>query len=145
VITSTAHGLANGASVTISGHLVNTAANGTWVVASATANTFALTGSIGNGVGGATGTAAAAVATHTSGESVHYNFIDDSCTGACSSGYTGAWEWTIPDQITSHAMIRVESTVTGNDAAGGCAQGRGDRPPVVVGGALPGPGSHHSQ
>ncbi len=57
VMTLTAHGYSNGDIVTIRNHATNTAANGTWTVASATANTFALTGSVGNGVGGATGTA----------------------------------------------------------------------------------------
>ncbi len=57
VVTITAHGYSNGNIVTIRNHAINTAANGTWTVASATVNTFALTGSVGNGVGGATGTA----------------------------------------------------------------------------------------
>lgn len=49
VITSTAHPLANGDQITISGVLGNTAANGTWTVANKTANTLELTGSTGNG------------------------------------------------------------------------------------------------
>lgn len=63
VVTSTAHGLTNGDIVSITGHLVNTAANGIWQIGSVAANTFALldpiTGgnSVGNGVGGATGRA----------------------------------------------------------------------------------------
>lgn len=49
VITSTAHGLATGARVTISGVLGNTAANGTWSIVQIDANTFSLNGSVGNG------------------------------------------------------------------------------------------------
>lgn len=56
VVTATAHGFSNGDIVYIVGHTTNTAANGTWVVASAATDTFALTSSVGNGVGGATGT-----------------------------------------------------------------------------------------
>ena len=65
VVTSTAHGFSNGDVVTVYGHAVNTAANGTWVAGSVTANTLALCGywdgttcqnpSTGNGVGAATG------------------------------------------------------------------------------------------
>ena len=49
VITSAAHGRTNGETVVISHVEGNRAANGTWVVASATTNTFALTGSTGDG------------------------------------------------------------------------------------------------
>jgi hypothetical protein len=49
VITANAHGLANGDEVYISGVGGNTAANGTWIVANQTTNTFELTGSVGNG------------------------------------------------------------------------------------------------
>ena len=55
VVTKTAHGLGNGNTVVISGHTVNTAANGTWSIANVTANTFELVGSVGNGVGGTSG------------------------------------------------------------------------------------------
>ena len=56
ITTSGAHGLATGAQVVIAGHLVNTNANGPWYIIKTGANTFTLTGSVGNGVGGATGT-----------------------------------------------------------------------------------------
>lgn len=56
VVTATAHGYTTGMQVIISGHLLNTAANGTWTIIVTGADTFSLTGSIGNGVGGATGT-----------------------------------------------------------------------------------------
>ncbi len=49
VVTSNAHGLANGDQVEISGVLGNTAANGSFIVSMATANTFALVGSTGDG------------------------------------------------------------------------------------------------
>jgi hypothetical protein len=55
-ITSTAHGYSTGDTVVITGHTTNTNANGTWEVTNTGANTFTLDGSVGNGVGGATGT-----------------------------------------------------------------------------------------
>jgi len=61
VITSTAHGFANGDLVFIDGHATNTCANGFWKIANQAANTFELTNpvsganAVGNGVGGATG------------------------------------------------------------------------------------------
>lgn len=56
VITRNNHGLVTGDTVVITGHTVNTNANGTWTVTNLTSNTFSLDGSVGNGVGGATGT-----------------------------------------------------------------------------------------
>ena len=52
VVTSTAHGFENGDKVTISGVLGNTAANGTFLVAGRTANTFQLTTLAGANVAG---------------------------------------------------------------------------------------------
>lgn len=57
-VTITSHGFATGDVVQITGHTVNTAANGVWIVTNTGANTFTLDGSTGNGVGGASGTAA---------------------------------------------------------------------------------------
>lgn len=54
-ITANSHGYATGDIVTVNGHGTNTAANGTWTVIVTGVNTFTLTGSVGNGVGGATG------------------------------------------------------------------------------------------
>lgn len=51
-----AHGYTTGDTVQIAGHLVNTAANGNWTIIVTGATTFSLTSSVGNGVGGATGT-----------------------------------------------------------------------------------------
>ena len=58
VVTAIAHGFENGDSIIISGHLINTNANGCWIVASKVTNSFQLKGSIGTGAGagGATGT-----------------------------------------------------------------------------------------
>lgn len=55
-VTITNHGLNTGDQVVISGHLVNTAANGTWTVTKTNANVFTLNTSVGNGVGTSTGT-----------------------------------------------------------------------------------------
>lgn len=55
VTTSTTHGYANGDVVQIENHATNTNANGLWTIVVLTSNTFSLTGSTGNGVGGATG------------------------------------------------------------------------------------------
>lgn len=49
VITSTGHGLTTGTRVTVTGVTGNTAANGTFVVTYASADTFSLNGSTGNG------------------------------------------------------------------------------------------------
>jgi hypothetical protein len=55
-ITKNSHGLANGDVVWIKSHTTNTNANGVWIIANVATNTFTLTGSVGNGVGGASGT-----------------------------------------------------------------------------------------
>lgn len=49
IVTSANHGRVNSDSVIIAGVLGNTAANGTWGIGGVTTNTFALTGSVGNG------------------------------------------------------------------------------------------------
>jgi len=56
VVTLTSHGLTTGDTVVVTGHTTNTNANGTWEVNVLTSSTFELTGSVGNGVGGASGT-----------------------------------------------------------------------------------------
>jgi len=55
VTTSAAHGYTTGDTVYITGHLVNTAANGSWTIIVTGGTTFSLTSSVGNGVGAATG------------------------------------------------------------------------------------------
>ena len=57
ITTTAAHGLSNGAHVSIRGHTIDTAANGNWLISNVTSTTFTLDGSVGNGVGGATGLA----------------------------------------------------------------------------------------
>lgn len=57
VTMAAAHGYTTGDTVYISGHLVNTAANGSWTIIVTGATTYSLTSSTGNGVGGATGSA----------------------------------------------------------------------------------------
>lgn len=49
VVTSAAHGLSNGQTIVVSHVEGNRAANGTWVVANVTTNTFELQGSTGDG------------------------------------------------------------------------------------------------
>jgi len=56
VITRASHGLTTGDTVVVTGHTTNTNANGTWEVNVLTSSTFELVGSVGNGVGGASGT-----------------------------------------------------------------------------------------
>ena len=62
VITLASHGYVTGDTVVVTGHTTNTNANGTWEIINLTSDTFriydpfSLTGSTGNGVGGATGT-----------------------------------------------------------------------------------------
>jgi hypothetical protein len=53
----TGHGLTTGDRVYIANHATNTNANGLWTITTAGADDFTLDGSVGNGVGGATGTA----------------------------------------------------------------------------------------
>ena len=55
-VTVTAHGYSTGDTVVITGHTTNTNANGTWEITVTGANTFTLDNSVGNGVGGASGT-----------------------------------------------------------------------------------------
>mgnify|MGYP003336458234 FL=1 len=56
-VTCNAHGYSTGDTIVITGHTTNTNANGTWEIINTGVNTFTLTGSTGNGVGGASGTA----------------------------------------------------------------------------------------
>lgn len=55
ITTSTTHLFKVGQQVVVSGHATNTNANGTWTVSAVSSNTITLSGSTGNGVGGATG------------------------------------------------------------------------------------------
>src|SRR5262249_32280458 len=56
ITTSASHGLSSGDTVCVTGHATNTNANGWWLVGTVVSGVkFTLTGSTGNGVGGATG------------------------------------------------------------------------------------------
>lgn len=55
VTTSSPHGYSTGDTVFIEGHKVNTNANGRWAITVTGGSTFSLNGSVGNGVGVATG------------------------------------------------------------------------------------------
>lgn len=57
VVTINGHGYSNGDIIRIYGHLINTSANGIWKIQNVATNTFELAGSVGNGIGVATGTA----------------------------------------------------------------------------------------
>lgn len=57
VTMSAAHGYTTGDTVYIEGHTVNTAANGSWTITVTGGTTYSLNSSVGNGVGGATGSA----------------------------------------------------------------------------------------
>lgn len=52
VVSQTGHGLSNGDQVNVGYLATNTAGNGVWIVANVTANTYELTGSVGNGATG---------------------------------------------------------------------------------------------
>lgn len=56
ITTGSNHNLETGMAVIISGHLVNTAANGTWTITKVNATKFTLDTSTGNGIGAGTGT-----------------------------------------------------------------------------------------
>jgi hypothetical protein len=60
VTTATPHGMKTNDTVVINGHITNTAANGSWGVMVTDVTHFQLIGSVGNGTGGATGTARSA-------------------------------------------------------------------------------------
>lgn len=55
-ITKTGHGLVDGDIVNVTDHNTNTSANGVWKITKVDDNKFTLNGSVGVGVGGATGT-----------------------------------------------------------------------------------------
>lgn len=55
ITTSAAHLLGTGDRVTISGHLLNTPANGTWTITKTGPTSFTLDGSVGSAIGGASG------------------------------------------------------------------------------------------
>ena len=83
VITSANHKLTNGVRVVVSGVLGNTAANGTFVVANVTSNTFELQGSSGNG-------------TYTSGGTWHTaGLYDFNYTPAAANGFVAGQNYVV--------------------------------------------------
>jgi len=106
ITSGAAHGLSTGDYVKIIGHAVNTAANGTWKITVNGANTFTLDGSVGNGVGVATGNwsvsaKAIDVADFTS---VVLSFdTDGSGTAALTAKVAGSIQPTIPDFALAQA------------------------------------------
>ena len=92
VTTAVSHGYVTGWTVTITGHLVNTAANGTWAITVTSPTSFTLTNSTGNGVGVATGTVISQSGGWSTG--VHAN---DRTFAAVPTGdpvkFCGAWFW----------------------------------------------------
>ncbi len=69
VVTVSGHRFSNGDKVLIQAHTINSNANGVWIIANVATNIFELSGSSGNGIGGATGT----VCNLTSGKSSQVN------------------------------------------------------------------------
>ena len=103
ITTATAHGLTDGAQVTISAHSVNTNANGTWTIAWVSTTKFTLTGSTGNGIGGATGTV-------TSGSILNNTFTcnqrgDNGSTAATHLTSAPVYLWNVQTEI-KHATIQ---------------------------------------
>ena len=102
VVTCAAHGITSGTFevVTIAGHTVNTAANGTWLAYASAATTLTLVGSDGSAstVGGATGTVSRVKLT--------YTFTDDITHFTLWSFRTAS----TLDQRVGHTCVVTEST-----------------------------------
>ncbi len=114
VLTTGAHSITSGTFevVTVANHTTNTTANGVWLAYAASTTTLSLCGSVGVGVGGATGT--------TSRVKLTYTFIDD------ISLFT-LWSFRTPsslDQRAAHTCVVQEATFNLNqDVASWQAQG----------------------
>ena len=114
VVTCAAHGIPTGtfAVVTILNHTINTNANGVWLAYAASSTTLTLCGSIGNGVGGASG--------NVSLVNVQYTFVDD-------ISQFSLWSFRQPatlDQRVAHTCVVQEATFNLNqDVANWSAQG----------------------
>lgn len=112
VVTATNHGLVAGDWVQITGHTVNTNANGMWYVSGSnlTSNTFQLTtynnaNSVGNGTGGATGTCQKATAK-----------VLQSTQSVCLTIDEGESAWTAQNS----AVVTWTSANTDAKSYGGC-------------------------
>jgi hypothetical protein len=107
ITTSTPHGLATGNQVVIANHLVNTNANGTWVITWVSTTKFTLTGSVGNGVGAATGTVLSnSVASNTF--SVNQRG-DNGSTAATHLVNAPVYVWNVQPEIKMATLMTVQS------------------------------------
>lgn len=106
ITTSSAHGLASGAVVSIQGVLGNTAANGVWIVTVTGSNSFSLNGSTGNGT-----YSAASVASAYTPQSATFQA---DISGSSSTSATG----TITQAVTSLVGVSVVNlaSFTGSNA-----------------------------
>lgn len=108
-----AHGLVTGDKAVIGEHLVNTPANGTWTITRTDANNFTLNGSVGIGVGGATG-----YLWPSSMRAGSYN-IRVCRKNTLTSGFSNPTPPSIPIPIADNQSIKVtfnEAMVTDQDA-----------------------------
>jgi len=103
VVTLNSHGYVNGDIVQVLAHATNTAANGTWVVANKTANTFELAGSVGNGVGGATGTVQ-----NVNAKAVVLGTAQTKTVDLCNAIGVGGFAWTLAN--TSTVTLQASAT-----------------------------------
>jgi len=114
VLTTAAHSIPTGTfeMVTVANHTTNTTANGVWLAYAASTTSLTLCGSVGVGVGGATGTVSRVKLT--------YTFIDD------IAQFT-LWSFRTPstlDQRVGHSCVVQETTFNLNqDVASWQAQG----------------------
>jgi hypothetical protein len=110
VITSAAHGLSSGGTVTISGVLGNTAANGTWVITVVDANDFSLNGSVGNG-------------TYTSGGTWTIGGFPPWAANAMISFNTGSYPGLVAYQVVANptptTLVLADASNPGEDAVAG--------------------------
>lgn len=102
VVTKASHGFVNGDIIQIIGHATNTAANGEWVVANKTDSTFELAGSVGNGIGGATGTVRKI--------NTQVVYLDTKCTDTIDKCNDSAWTSNDLTNITVTADTSVYKT-----------------------------------
>lgn len=92
VTTSAPHLRASGDIVVIASHLVNTAANGTWKIEVLSSTTFRLIGSVGIGIGGATGTMQA---TGVTVQSITGGTSKPTLTGVPVDTFRFRWKWVV--------------------------------------------------
>lgn len=105
ITTTAAHGLTNGAQVIISGHLLNTNANGTWVMTYVSTTEFTLNGSVGNAVGGNTGSISSSTLTETF--TVNQRG-DNGSTAATHLDDAPVYQWNVQPEIVQDCLQRTE-------------------------------------